>query len=396
VDLVLRSHESDYRKRRLLRDAAQAFRVLRAAGLVTVPPRPRGGRAAEVEVSPDLQKDFSLNQTLSLYLLAALEKLDRTLETYPLDVLTLVEAILEDPKVILAQQLYKLKGEKVAELKAQGMEFDERMEELEKLEWPKPNRDFIYGTFNDFAAKHPWVGEENIRPKSIAREMFERFLSFHDYVREYGLQRSEGLLLRYLSDTYKTLAQTVPEPFKDEAIWDMQTQLRLMLRQVDSSLLDEWEAMKQGGGAARRAAMAAVEMEPARLGKEVDLSRDPRALASRVRGEMHRLVKALAEKAYEVAVGYLAKGEVEWTPQGLEETMAPYWAEHASIDLTPRARRPDLTFLKPLEGEPKRWVARHRILDPAGHGDWMVEARVDLTAPRTEDDPLLQLIRIGV
>src|SRR3954471_6175879 len=195
VDLIFRSHESDYRKKKLLVAAAQAFRTLRASGLVAVERRSRGGRAAEVTVDPTLQHDFSLNHTLGLYLLETMGKLDRALETYALDLLTLVESILEDPNVILYAQLHELKGRKVAELKAQGLEYQERMEELEKLEWPKPNRDFIYGTFNAFAAKHPWVGHENIRPKSIAREMVERFLSFNDYVKEYGLQRSEGLLL---------------------------------------------------------------------------------------------------------------------------------------------------------------------------------------------------------
>ena len=391
VDLLFRSHESDYKKRKLLVTATQAFRTLRSAGLISVERRARGGRAAEVVVDPALQNDFSLNHTLGLYLLETIGKLDRTLETYALDLLTLVESILENPTVILYAQLHELKGKKVAELKAQGMEYEDRMEELEKLEWPKPNRDFIYGTFDAFAAKHPWVGHENIRPKSVAREMVERFLSFNDYVKEYGLQRSEGLLLRYLSDTYKTLAQSVPEAAKSDEVLDLQTQLRIMVRQVDSSLLDEWEAMKRPGEA-----RPARSLEPARLGRELDLSRDPRALASRVRGELHRLLKALSGRAHEGALALLRPGEVEWTAAKLEEAMAPYWAEHATIDLTPRARRPDLTFLQAIEGEAKRWTARQRILDPAGHGDWMVEARVDLGQPHPEDAPLLELVRIGI
>src|SRR3979409_1202060 len=130
--------------------------------------------------------------------------------------LSLVESILENPDVVLYSQLRRLKDQKIAELKAQGMEYDQRMEELEKLEWPKPLREFIYVSFNDFAQKHPWVGEENIRPKSVAREMVERFSSFNDYVRDYGLQRSEGVLLRYLGQAYKTLIQTVPESMKTE------------------------------------------------------------------------------------------------------------------------------------------------------------------------------------
>ena len=129
-------------------------------------------------------------------------------------------------------------------MKAEGIEYEQRMEELEKLEYPKPNRDFIYSTFNAFADAHPWVGQENIRPKSIAREMFEHYRSFADYIKEYELQRAEGLLLRHLSGVHKVLTQTVPDAAKNEAVREMELYLGTMLRQVDSSLLDEWERMR--------------------------------------------------------------------------------------------------------------------------------------------------------
>src|SRR5208283_2918481 len=128
--------------------------------------------------------------------------------------------------------------------KLEGIDFDKRMEELEKLEYPKPNRDFIYSTFNAFADRHPWVGQENIRPKSIAREMFENFRSFSDYIRDYELQRAEGVLLRHLNSVYKVLAQTVPDAVKNDAVKEMELYLGAMIRQVDSSLLDEWEKMR--------------------------------------------------------------------------------------------------------------------------------------------------------
>src|SRR5207247_5067507 len=125
-----------------------------------------------------------------------------------------------------------------------GIEYDERIEELEKLEYPKPNREFIYSTFNAFADKHPWVGQENIRPKSIAREMFESFRSFSDYIRDYDLQRAESLLLRHLNSVYKVLVQTVPAPAKNDAVRQMELYFGTLIREVDSSLLDEWEKMR--------------------------------------------------------------------------------------------------------------------------------------------------------
>ena len=163
---------------------------------------------------------------------------------YALVLLTLVESILENPDIILRKQLDRVKDQKMAEMKMEGIEYDKRMEELEKLEYPKPNRDFIYSTFNAFADRHPWVGQENIRPKSIAREMFESFRSFSDYIRDYELQRAEGLLLRHLSRVHKTLTQGVPDAAKNDAVREMEIYLGTMIRQVDSSLLDEWEKMR--------------------------------------------------------------------------------------------------------------------------------------------------------
>ncbi|MEZ4314100.1 MAG: DUF3516 domain-containing protein [Polyangiaceae bacterium] len=174
------------------------------------------GRAkgSGVRVHTDLQENFSIHHTLALYLLDTLDQLDPEDPEYALQLLSLVESILEDPDIILQKQLDKVKRDKLFELKAAGVEYEERMAELEKLEYPKPLRDFIYGTFNQFSAPRPWMKSENIRPKSVAREMYESFLSFTEYIREYGIERSEGLLLRYLSDVYKTLTQTVPARMK--------------------------------------------------------------------------------------------------------------------------------------------------------------------------------------
>ena len=235
-------HEPDAAKPALRRRAWQLFRALVARGVVEL--APRGGDGAKVRVNVDLQDDFSMDQTLSLYLLETLSLLEPESPDYPLDVLTLVESILENPELILRKQLDRIKDRAVAQMKADGVEYEQRMEELEKLEYPKPRRDFIYETFNAFADRHPWVGEENIRPKSIAREMFENFRSFAEYVLDYELQRSEGLLLRHLNSVYKVLSQTVPDGVKTVEVVEIELYLRTLLRQVDSSLEDEWERMR--------------------------------------------------------------------------------------------------------------------------------------------------------
>jgi len=396
VELVGRSHGTEHLKARHRRTAAQRLRTLRSAGLVELH-GVEGYRGRYLRPARGLQRDFSLHHTLALYLLDSLDRIDPARETLALDILTQVESILEDPDVVLWKQLDRARGEAVARMKAEGKEYDERMAELEKVEYPKPNAEFVYATFNDFAARHPWVGRENIRPKSIARDLVERAMSFNDYVREYELQRSEGVLLRYLSEAYKALVQTVPERFRDEALEDVIAFLRATVRGVDSSLVDEWERMREAAEAPPRAAPAALaaagEGAP-RATAPLDPAASPRAFLTRVRAELHRLLGALARRSHEEAAAAIHQPEEgAWTPRRLEEATAPYWAEHSRMDLTPRARRPENTFL--TEIGPRRWQAVQRIVDEDGEVDWMLECIVDLSAPRDPDLPLVELVRVG-
>jgi superfamily II RNA helicase len=393
--VIGRSHGSERQKREQRRRAAACFRALRRAGIVEiVTTEAVNGRL--VEVSADLQRDFSLNQTLSLYLLETLGLLDRASPTYALDLLTLVEAILENPDAILYRQLDKLKGERIAEMKAAGMDYDQRMAELEEMEWPKPNRDFIYETFNAFADKHPWVGEENIRPKSVAREMYERFTNFDDYVRDLGLERSEGVLLRYLSDVWKALEQSVPAAARTDEVLDMLAHFRGLVRDVDSSLLDEWESLKEGPERdAARAARDAAGAAPGPPTPEALLASDPRALAARLRADLHRLVRALSARDHAAAARLVKPdGADPWTAERLAAAMAPFWAEHTSLLTTPAARRPDRTRLDRLG--PTSFRVQQQLVDAEGDEDWALDCLVDLGAPGAAAGPLLDLQRIGV
>ncbi|HYN21733.1 MAG TPA: DUF3516 domain-containing protein, partial [Thermoanaerobaculia bacterium] len=209
-DLIRRCHEDEGAKARHLSQATVLVRSLYRAGIIGMK-RDTVGKYLWAVVAEDLQWDFSLHQALSLYLVETVGQLDLESETYAFDLITLVEAILEDPDVVLRKQVDKLKQELIGQLKADGIPYEERMEKLEEITHPKPLSDFLYGTFNRFRGEHPWVGGNDVRPKSIGREMVEGYLSFADYIKRYGLQRSEGVLLRYLSQLYKTLDQTVPE-----------------------------------------------------------------------------------------------------------------------------------------------------------------------------------------
>ena len=240
-----------------------------------------------------------MDQALSLYLLDTIPLVDPQQPDYALILLTLVESILEDPDIILRKQLDRVKDQKMAEMKMEGIEYDQRMEELEKLEYPKPNQEFIYSTFNAFADRHPWVGQENIRPKSIAREMFESFRSFSDYIRDYELQRAEGVLLRHLNRVYKVLAQNVPDAAKNDQIREMELYLGSMIRQVDSSLLDEWEKMRDPNF--QRAETKEVRPPGAEEAAQ-DITRDTKAFTAAIRNRIFVFLRGLVIADYEAAL----------------------------------------------------------------------------------------------
>ena len=385
--LIRACHERKAEKRAQGRIAAQMFRSLVDAGIVELVPREGGGHRARV--SESLQQDFSLNQALSLYLLDTLRLLDIESETHALDLLTLVESILENPAVILMRQLDQLKTAKMIEMKAAGVEYEERIAKLEELDYPRPNADFIYDTFNAFAKQHPWVGKENIRPKSIARDMVEKFLSFSDYVKEYGLERSEGLLLRYLSEVYKVLVQTVPDDEKTEAVDELVTFFGAMVRQVDSSLLDEWEDMRAGPAAPEvRAPREELEPEGSR-----DVTRDEHAFMVLVRNTVFSLLKALAAKDYALAAELVrSDADDAWGRAEIEPAMAGFFAQHSSLRTDPEARSPGHLTLDKSEW---RWELAQVLLDPEDENDWVVSGSIDIEASRNAGRPMLSLRRIG-
>jgi superfamily II RNA helicase len=393
--LIRDSHEPERAKPAHFKRAWQLFRALVARGIVEIVPKTPAGSCLRVNVS--LQEDFSMNQALSLYLIETLPLLDPESETYALDVLTLVESILENPELILRRQLDKVKGRAVAEMKAEGIEYDERMERLEKLEYPKPLRDFIYSTFNAWADRHPWVGDDNIRPKSIAREMFEGFRSFGDYVQEYDLERAEGLLLRHLDSVYKVLRQTVPDGAKTDGVVEMELYLRDMLRQVDSSLLEEWERMRDPAYQPRGS--AAAELRPPRPEEPPDVTRDAKAFTAAIRTRVFAFLRAWslgrdAEALEGLDPGPDAGGE-PWTALRLRAAREAYRVEHAAgLRLDPEARNLRHTHVAPAD-DGATWRVQQMLVDPEGLNDWVLELDVDLAASREAAEPVVQLLRLA-
>jgi hypothetical protein len=337
-----------------------------------------------------------MDQTLSLYLLETIPLLDPASPTYALDLITLVESILENPDIVLRKQLDKVKTEKMAEMRQQGLEYQERMDELEKLEYPKPNREFVYSTFNAFADRHPWVGQENIRPKSIVREMFEQFRSFPDYIKSYELQRAEGVLLRHVSSVHKVLGKTVPDKAKDDTVREMEEYLRTMIRQVDSSLLEEWERLRDPNYVPK-AAQADVR-PPGSDEAARDITRDATAFKAAIRTRIFNFLRGLVNEDYEQALSSL--GSVErpagqpWTPAELSQRIEAYHAEHGCLRLDPEARNSRHTYALPSDDK-LTWTVQQVLVDPEAHNDWMAEFQVDLAASRAAGEPMIRFVSLG-
>jgi superfamily II RNA helicase len=392
--LVARSHESPKQKQGHVKRGWQLFRSLLERRIVEIIPRTAEGGYLRVNV--DLPENFSMDQTLSLYLLETIPLLTPEAPDYPLDLITLVESILENPDTILRKQLDKLKTEKMAELKAEGVEYQDRIDELEKLEHPKPNREFIYSTFNAFADRHPWVGQENIRPKSIVREMFEQFRSFADYIRQYELQRAEGLLLRHLSAVHKVLIQTVPDSAKNDTVREMEDYLRTTIRQTDSSLIEEWERMRDPaylppGEQQDAPAPGAATQRPG-------ITADRRMFTGAIRTRIFGFLRGLVNGDYEEVCSQLGSADRPdggtWTAEALAGRMDDYYREHECLKLDPEARNIRHTYVIPSD-DGKTWRVEQVLVDPDGHNDWKAEFEVDLAASNDRGEPVIRLCNIA-
>ncbi|HUF33432.1 MAG TPA: DUF3516 domain-containing protein [Acidimicrobiales bacterium] len=385
--ILVDNHDPRPAQRRHIRRAIAIYRSLVSSGVVEQLQRPDpDGRTVRVTV--DLQADFALNQPLSPFVLEAIGHLDREAPAYAMDVLTMVEATLENPNVVLMAQLSKLKGEVVAELKMQGMEYEERMEVLDQLEHPKPLRDEIYGMFNEYRALHPWVADHDIKPKSIARDLYERAMTFAEYIDHYGLARSEGLVLRYLTDAWKGLVQNVPEDAKTDEVYDVTEWLLAMIRQVDSSLVDEWERLRQPEVAVEE---MAADPTAVRLPEEPPkVTENSRAFRVMVRNDAFRRVELLARRRYG-SIAELDAGEA-MAVEDMAAAMNPYWEEHEAVGTGPDARGPALFQ---VEEHPDHWDVHQVLADPDGDHDWSLRLHVDLVASDEEGHPVMHVATIG-
>ena len=440
--LITDCHETPHKKRALRTRAWQLFRALLDRQIVEFLPGsrerpPADASTRKLRVNLELQDDFSLHQALSLYLIDTLPLLpsgvglttrvaDASAESlhdaaptgqetrqetratnpdYPFDVLTLCESIVEDPDQILRRQIDKLKGEKIMELKEAGVPYEERMEKLEAIEHPKPLREFLYETFNAFAAAHPWINQENVRPKSIAREMFERYRSFSDYVKDYGLERSEGLLLRHLSQVWKVLSQTVPESAKTDEVVEMEDYFRELIRGIDSSLLEEWERLKNPDFIPAATSDADQPARPASF----DITRDAPTFRRLVRTAIFGFLQDVAAREFDSALSRLRTGEaaapadndpISPDARKLEAAFAAYFDARTRFRLDPEGRSAKHTHWSEDNAAPtadggKQWLVAQVLIDAEEQNDWEATFTISLAESRAQNRAVVSFSGVG-
>ena len=336
-----------------------------------------GRRYAEgpFQVALDLHDGFALNQPLSAFALAALDLLDPEAPGYALDVVSVIEATLDDPRPVVQAQAYEARGEAVAAMKADGMEYEERMDALDDVTWPKPLAEELELALRTYRQRHPWVDPRDLSPKSVVREMFERAMGFGEFVAHHKLARAEGVVLRYLTDAYRALRATVPESARTEELDDLVEWLGEVVRHTDSSLLDEWESLTNPTDEP-----GAVDVRTPGAGRA--LSDNPRALRVMVRQSMFRRVELLALARYEA----LAALDGGLTAEAWQDAAGEYLAEYGEFSAGPAARGPALFTVAEQEGT---WVLTQILDDEDGDHDWRITAELDLAATDEAGEPVL-------
>ena len=384
--LIFENHQPRARQYELARRALGIYRTLVTAGIV------RADSSGQVSLTVELQPNFALNQPLSPFALAAIELLDpeesRSVAVesgsgagvgtghYALDVVSVIEATLDDPRVILSQQQFAARGEAVAAMKREGIEYEERMELLEEVTWPKPLDELLAQAYETFAASQPWVRDFALSPKSVVRDMFERAMSFAEYVQHYQLARSEGLVLRYLSDAYRAIRQTVPDEAKTDELRDIIEWLGELVRQVDSSLVDEWSELVNP---------TVTDDTPVVPPAPPSILSNKRAFTILVRNELFRRVQLAAlERDEELAE---LDPDVDWGA-----FLDGYFADHDEVLTGPASRSASLFSVAEAGAE---WKVEQTIDDPAGDHDWRIRATVGLAASEEAGEAVLHVDWIG-
>ncbi|QAY63144.1 DUF3516 domain-containing protein [Xylanimonas allomyrinae] len=404
--LLTANHDAEGARAGHVRQVFRIYRSLRQAGVVErvrVPDasRPTGWRPS-VRLTVDVPRDFALNQTLSPFALAAMDLLDVGSPAHALDVVSVIEATLDDPRQILYGQQNAARGEAVAAMKADGIEYEERMALLEDVTWPRPLADLLEPAFAVYKQTNPWVADAELAPKSVVRDMVERAMTFTELVSRYQLERTEGVVLRYLADAFRALRQVVPDEHRTEEVAEIVEWLGEVVRGTDSSLLDEWERLANPTTDDADDVAHLREPEDAEPATR-PVTGNPRAFRRLVRNAMFRLVELAARESYGALAA--ASGTPAWDAGAWEDALDDLFVEQGDdaigVDAPARAATL-LTILEPgaelPQGgrvEPGTWWVRQVLDDLDGNHDWAITARVDLAASDEAGAVVLTVVGVG-
>jgi hypothetical protein len=211
--------------------------------------------------------------------------------------------------------------------------------------------------------------------------MYERAMTFTEYVSFYGLARSEGLVLRYLADAYKAVRQTVPDEAKTEELTDVIEWLGELVRQVDSSLIDEWQRLRNPSD---EDLVAAIDDRPPAV------TANSRAFRVLVRNALFRRVELAALRRFD-ELGELDAAD-GWDAAAWQRALEPYFVEYDRIGIGPDARGPARLM---IETHSDRWAVRQILDDPAGDHDWGISAEVDLAASDEAGTAVVRVTEVG-
>ena len=385
--LLRTNHDTRAKQNRDILTAVDLFRGLVNAGVVERTPDSPAMRP--YTLTRELDRDFALNQPLSPFALAFLTLLDPESETYTLDVISTFEAILDDPRQLLQAQQSAARGEEIAALKAEGVDYTDRMAIVEDVTYPKPLEEELADAFDTFTNGNPWAREFELSPKSVVRDMIEHAMTFSDVIATYGLGRSEGVVLRYLTDAWRTLSHSIPEAHMNDELADVIVWLGELVRQVDSSLVDEWAHMADENSPISQ---ETLDRELA-FGVEdpTALTANRRAFTIMVRNYFFRMIELFAfekEQQLEDMVSYLEPGDRPDWPGAMDD----YFGEYNDLGTGPEARGPG--FFR-LSGESGRtWQVVQIFQDPEGDNSFQLYGEVDLDASDEAGEVRLSSLRI--
>ena len=389
-ELIAKSLQTDEEKLKLNVRADEIFATLIDSGVVVrteVPPAPDAPADALPEVdyalTVDLPEDFALDQPLSPFLLAALELLDPASDTYTFDLISMVEATLEDPKQVLRAQERAARSRAMAEMKADGIDFEERKERLQDVTYPKPLEDLLDTAFATYCAEVPWANDYELSPKSVLRDMLEGANDFKGYIQKLNIARSEGILLRYLAEAFRSLDRTVPVAKRNEQLEDIISWLGFMVRSVDSSLVDEWEAAGDP---------AALDMAPPSAADQVVADR--RGVTLLVRNALIRRVTLAARERYD-QLGEL-DSDFGMTATRWERVLDAYHEQHEEILTDADARSSAMLSIDEADEQAAHvWHVHQIFADEDGDHDFGIMADLDLDATQEEGEAVFKNYRVG-